>query len=90
MMGIVEAVLSDIRGLKVSNESFEKWRKGAETVDFVVAEDVDISAVDVGSQIHFTFFVHGEHFMITDLMIHPQMQHEGTVEEEKPQGMQHD
>ncbi|MFA3791387.1 efflux RND transporter periplasmic adaptor subunit [Aliiglaciecola sp. SL4] len=90
VMGGVKAVLSDSRQLTVSNEDFDKWRKGRSTIDFMVAEDVDISDVHVGSQIHFTFVIHAGHFMITDLMIHPQMGDKDSDDAEMPQGMHHD
>ncbi|MEP4891164.1 MAG: efflux RND transporter periplasmic adaptor subunit [Aliiglaciecola sp.] len=94
VMGDVKTILSDSRHLKVSNEDFDKWRKGRSTIDFMVAEDVDISEVHVGSQIHFTFVIHAGHFMITDLMVHSQMQDEDSGNDsddaEMPQGMHHD
>ena len=41
--------------LNISREAIEKWGRPAATVDFIVAEDIDLTGLQVNQSIDFTF-----------------------------------
>ncbi|MCO7188140.1 MULTISPECIES: efflux RND transporter periplasmic adaptor subunit [unclassified Pseudoalteromonas] len=66
--GHIKAIDAASRIATIHRGAIEKWGRAAATMDFVIAEDIDLSAFNVGDQITFTFEV-GDDFVVT------QMQH---------------
>ena len=65
--GVVNAVNLDLRTLNISREAIDKWQRPAATMDFFVADHIELSDVQVGDAIRFTFEVQDE-LIIVDLM----------------------
>ncbi|QTL37237.1 efflux RND transporter periplasmic adaptor subunit [Pseudoalteromonas viridis] len=66
--GHIKAIDAASRIATIHRGAIEKWGRAAATMDFVIAEDIDLSAFNVGDQVTFTFEV-GDDFVVT------QMQH---------------
>lgn len=48
----IEDVMSDTRMVRMAHEAIEEWDMMAMTMNFLVADDVDFSALKVGTQLH--------------------------------------
>ncbi|WP_054014504.1 efflux RND transporter periplasmic adaptor subunit [Pseudoalteromonas sp. R3] len=66
--GHIKAIDAASRIATIHRGAIEKWGRAAATMDFVIAEDIDLSAFNVGDQVTFTFEVRDD-FVVT------QMQH---------------
>ncbi|MCG7535201.1 efflux RND transporter periplasmic adaptor subunit [Pseudoalteromonas sp. OOF1S-7] len=62
--GHIKAIDAASRIATIHRGAIEKWGRAAATMDFVIAEDIDLSAFNVGDQITFTFEV-GDDFVVT-------------------------
>lgn len=58
--GVVNHIEHVSRTLNISREAIEKWQRPAATLDFLVADSVDLKSLTVGMEINFTFEVRDE------------------------------
>ena len=66
--GVINAIDEQNRVLNISRGPIEKWGRGAATLDFKAAEDIDLSALQSGDAVTFTFEVRDD-FVITDISL---------------------
>ncbi|WP_125558162.1 efflux RND transporter periplasmic adaptor subunit [Pseudoalteromonas rubra] len=64
--GHIKAIDIASRIATIHRGAIEKWGRAAATMDFVIAEDIDLNAFNVGDQITFTFEV-GDDFVVTEM-----------------------
>ena len=64
--GTINSIDLANRILNISRGPIAKWNRPAATMDFVVADDVDLSGIVVGDEVTFTFEV-GDDFVITNI-----------------------
>jgi len=69
--GTVTSVMFAHRMVTIDREAIEKWGRAADTVDFTVAENVDMSLFDVDAYLMFTFEIHDGNFVIVNAMVMP-------------------
>ncbi|WP_414828263.1 efflux RND transporter periplasmic adaptor subunit [Alteromonas sp. H39] len=67
--GEIEAIASSQRVMTIHRDAIEKWNRPAATMDFTVADHIDMTAFAAGDRVRFTFEV-GEDFVITEIMHH--------------------
>lgn len=65
--GVINSVMRDHRMLNISRDAIKKWGRGPATLDFMVSEDVDMSKLEQGSSILFTFHLADGQFVITEI-----------------------
>ena len=65
--GVVNSIMASHRILNISREAIEKWGRGPATLDFLVSESIDLSGLEPGMNIQFTFYVADGQFTITAL-----------------------
>lgn len=64
-IGIINSLMVEHGMLNISREAIEEWNRPAAVVDFITAENVDISGLISGDKIFFTFVIkHGEFVII--------------------------
>lgn len=63
--GVINRIDNESRLLNISRGPIEKWNRPAATLDFVLADTLDINAVKENSEIEFTFEVRDD-FIIVD------------------------
>ncbi|SET05909.1 efflux RND transporter periplasmic adaptor subunit [Thalassotalea agarivorans] len=66
--GTINAIKLATRTMNISRGPIEKWNRAAATMDFVVADELDISGFNIGDQIIFTFEIRDD-FIITDIAL---------------------
>ncbi|WP_448547695.1 efflux RND transporter periplasmic adaptor subunit [Thalassotalea fusca] len=66
--GVINAIDSSTRTLNISRGPIEKWNRPAATMDFVLANDIEISDFSVGEPIIFTFEIRDD-FVITEISL---------------------
>lgn len=66
--GTVTSVMRNHRMVTINREAIEKWDRVAASVDFIVAEDVDMSLFNIDAYLMFTFEVHESSFIIISAM----------------------
>jgi len=66
--GVINAIDSSTRILNISRSPIEKWNRPAATMDFVLAEKIEIADFNVGDPIIFTFEIRDD-FIITDISL---------------------
>ncbi|TKB47432.1 efflux RND transporter periplasmic adaptor subunit [Thalassotalea mangrovi] len=64
--GLINSINADSRVVNISRDAIEKWDRPAATMDFVVADDIDLSAFSIGQQVTFTFEIHDD-FIIVEM-----------------------
>ena len=70
VMGVINAVDRDNRVLNISRDAIPKWGREAATMDFDVAESVDMSGLEPGMQIHFVFAITEDwSFVVTQIHV---------------------
>lgn len=69
--GTVNSVMITHRMVNISREAIEKWDRPAGDVDFIIAENVDISLFTKGAYLMFTFEIHNGDFIIVNAMAMP-------------------
>lgn len=67
VLGVINSVMASHRMLNISREAIEKWGRSPATLDFLVSESIDLSGLEPGTNIQFTFHVADGEFMITAL-----------------------
>jgi Cu(I)/Ag(I) efflux system membrane fusion protein len=66
--GTIRRIDANARLLNVDREAIPKWNRGAANVNFLVAESVDISNLQLGTNIHFVFEITpAREFVITKI-----------------------
>ena len=66
--GLINAIDIDTRILNISRGPIEKWDRPAATMDFIVAENIEIADFNVGDNVTFTFEVRDE-LVITEISL---------------------
>ncbi|MCU4677274.1 efflux RND transporter periplasmic adaptor subunit [Catenovulum sp. 2E275] len=64
--GIIEQIHHKTHSLTIARDAIKKWNRPATTMDFKVADSIDLSNLSVGDSIHFSFEV-GDEFVITQI-----------------------
>lgn len=75
--GVMNNIMFDHRMLNISRGPIEKWGRPAATLNFLVSENVDMTGLENGMQIQFTFHRHDDNFVITEL--YPQAPSNGSA-----------
>jgi Cu(I)/Ag(I) efflux system membrane fusion protein len=65
--GVINSLMIEHGMLNISRGPIEKWGRPEATLDFIAAEDVDISNLKAGMKIRFTFMIMDGQFMITKI-----------------------
>lgn len=73
--GVINAIDSQTRVINISRDAIEKWDRPATTMDFIAADELDISGLKKDMAVTFTFLV-GDDFIITEIMPQGQMNHD--------------
>ncbi|KZN49565.1 hypothetical protein N474_04720 [Pseudoalteromonas luteoviolacea CPMOR-2] len=73
--GVINQINDERRILNISRDAIEKWNRNAATMDFLVSKSVELSALNVGEIITFTFEVRDE-LVITNIEL-PQVESAG-------------
>ena len=66
--GRINSVMTGHRMVNISRAAIEKWQRPATSLDFLVDETLDITDFNQGDDIEFTFEIHGDDFVITDVI----------------------
>lgn len=70
-MATVKGIINDInlenRVINISRQEIPKWNRGPATLDFTVAESIDIATLKAGEDIRFTFEIVDGDFVIIQL-----------------------
>ena len=66
--GTINSIESVSRALNISRGPIEKWDRPAATMDFVLADGLDISSINIGDEITFTFEIRDD-FVITEIYL---------------------
>ncbi|TRX54057.1 efflux RND transporter periplasmic adaptor subunit [Thalassomonas sp. M1454] len=76
--GTVNSIMPNHRMLNISRAAIKKWNREAATMDFLVADNIDMQLFDENMQVTFTFeIVHGD-FIITQISKLPLATSEGS------------
>ncbi|OUS30710.1 efflux transporter periplasmic adaptor subunit [Thalassotalea sp. 42_200_T64] len=65
--GVINSVMSDHRMLNISRGPIEKWDRPAATLDFLVSDEIDMSALSAGQEVSFTFEIRNGDFIIINI-----------------------
>jgi len=65
--GVINSVMAEHGVLNISRGPIEKWQRPAATMDFLLAEGLDISGLSAGLAVRFTFEIRGGDFVITEI-----------------------
>lgn len=72
--GLINDINIDMRTLNISRGPIEKWDRPAATMDFIVADNIEILDFNVGDNVTFTFEVR-EDLVITEISLESDEQH---------------
>ncbi len=72
--GLINAIDIDTRILNISRGPIEKWDRPAATMDFIVADNIEIVDFNVGDNVTFTFEVRDD-LVITEISLESDEQH---------------
>ena len=72
--GLINAIDIDTRILNISRGPIEKWDRPAATMDFIVADNIEMVDFNVGDNVTFTFEVRDD-LVITDISLESDEQH---------------
>ena len=72
--GTIDAMMPNARTFTISRGPIEKWNRPAMTMDFVLADNIDINRFNVGDKVLFTFEIRDE-FVITEMRLEDQHEH---------------
>jgi Cu(I)/Ag(I) efflux system membrane fusion protein len=78
--GLINSINVDTRVLNISRGPIDKWDRPAATMDFIVADNIEIVDFTVGDNVIFNFEVRDD-LVITDISLESDEQH---GEENKP------
>jgi membrane fusion protein, copper/silver efflux system len=73
--GLINAIDIDTRILNISRGPIEKWDRPAATMDFIVADNIEMVDFNVGDNVTFTFEVRDD-LVITEISLESDDQHE--------------
>ena len=71
VMGTINNINAAQRVINISREAIAKWNRGPATMDFILAKELDISALSPDQQVHFTFSIIEGEFVISKIAEHP-------------------
>ena len=71
VMGTINNINAAQRVINISREAIAKWNRGPATMDFILAKELDISALSPEQQVHFTFSIIEGEFVISKIAEHP-------------------
>ncbi|WP_199610034.1 efflux RND transporter periplasmic adaptor subunit [Flocculibacter collagenilyticus] len=77
--GTINHINYDDRSININREAIKKWQRPATTMDFLIDENIDITAFKPDQAIHFTFVIKNGEFIITALSAIDEHQHHGAV-----------
>jgi Cu(I)/Ag(I) efflux system membrane fusion protein len=72
--GLINAIDIDTRILNISRGPIEKWDRPAATMDFIIADNIEMVDFNVGDNVTFTFEVRDD-LVITDISLESDEQH---------------
>lgn len=87
--GLVNSIDVNHRILNITRGPIEKWDRPAATMDFLVADNVDISKLNELDRVLFTFEIRDD-FVITELSPEGNVQHEMNTHSAHEQGVKND
>ena len=67
--GVINTVMAKHKMLNISRGPIEKWDRPAATLDFMIADDIDMSKLTSGMSVDFTFEINKGEFIITELVV---------------------
>ena len=67
VIGIIKFMMKDHGMLNIDREAIEDWGRPAANVDFITNNAVDISQLENGDKVFFTFIIDGGDFVITEI-----------------------
>ncbi len=65
--GEINMVMASHRMLNISRAAIEKWQRPAATMDFIVAQEIDLNQFVAGMSVEFTFEIRSGEFVIIDI-----------------------
>lgn len=65
--GVINTMMLEHRMLNISRDAIEKWGREAATLDFIVADNLDMDILQENMSINFTFEIIDGDFIITDI-----------------------
>lgn len=65
--GIIVSMMKQHGILNIDREAIEEWGRDAANVDFITADSVDISSLELGDKVFFTFIIQDGNFVITEI-----------------------
>jgi Cu(I)/Ag(I) efflux system membrane fusion protein len=68
VMGVINSISPETRTANISREAIPKWNRPAATMDFLLADSLDVDKFQAGQRIHFRFFIDDGEFVVD--MIH--------------------
>ncbi|NMP30694.1 efflux RND transporter periplasmic adaptor subunit [Thalassotalea sp. M1531] len=74
--GVVQALETTSRVVTIAREAIEKWQRPAATMEFMLADDIDLTMLSKGSEIDFTFEISDGEFTVTTLHAHSMPTHQ--------------
>lgn len=66
--GVLNSIDIETRVVNISREAIEKWSRPAATMDFILTDEIDISAFKTLDKVSFTFEIRDD-FIITEIMV---------------------
>lgn len=67
--GVINTIMAEHRMLNISRGPIQKWNRPAATMDFNIAEGVDIAALQTGMKVQFTFVINDGQLVVTDIQL---------------------
>jgi len=65
--GVINSVDSAQRRANISRDAIAKWNRGPATLDFTLADNIDIARLKPGQTIHMVFEIHDGDFVVTEV-----------------------
>ncbi|WP_444996891.1 efflux RND transporter periplasmic adaptor subunit [Aliikangiella sp. IMCC44359] len=65
--GVINNIMTEERLLNISREAIKKWNREADTMDFIVQNDISLEPLSVGMQVQFTFHVSDDRLIISSI-----------------------
>lgn len=67
--GVINSVMAGHKMLNISRGPIEKWGRSEATLDFITSDSIDLSTLDAGMRVRFTFKIESGELLITELQI---------------------
>ncbi len=71
--GTVVSVMTEQRIVTIAREAIEKWGRKADTVDFIVEDNIDMNLFSPDAYVMFTFEIREGNFIIVSAMLMPKL-----------------